>query len=226
MVINVPSLANISLLEMESKVQQLVEGGVRCFHVDIMDGHYVPNLCFPPSFVRDLKKKYPHCMVEVHLMAENPMSYFSLLGEYGADCISFHLGTTPFTVRALTMLGELEIKAGVVLNPSQPVEMLEPFAHLLDYVVFMSVEPGYAGQRFLPGAMERLAELSDFRRRHRLCFQILVDGGVSYEVADQCIRNGADMLVTGIYMIFDQPDGIVEACKRFEEAFGGVRQNV
>ncbi|MFV0411752.1 MAG: ribulose-phosphate 3-epimerase, partial [Oscillospiraceae bacterium] len=115
MVINAPSLANINFMQFGEQVEQLVEGGVRFFHVDIMDGHYVPNLCFPPTVVRDLKEKYPECTVEVHLMVDDPISYLEKLKEYGADYVSFHADSTNFVVRTLMAIKKLGMKAGIVL---------------------------------------------------------------------------------------------------------------
>ena len=222
MVINAPSLANIPLLDFPGQVQELYDAGVRFFHVDIMDGHYVPNLCFPASLVGELKEKYPDCTVEVHMMVDNPFAYIAQMKDLGADWLSFHCDSTRFVRRGLTMIRDAGMKAGVVLNPSQRIDVLEPYANLLDYVVFMSVEPGFAGQKFLPGSMERLRELSAFRRSHSLPFSIVVDGGVSYDNAAEAVRCGADALVTNIYMIFRQPEGITGACRRFQQELGSV----
>ena len=226
MVINAPSLANIPLLDFPSQVQELYDAGVRFFHVDIMDGHYVPNLCFPTSLVGELKEKYPDCTVEVHLMVDDPFRYIDQMKALGADWLSFHCDSTRFVRRGLTMIRAAGMRAGVVLNPSQQVSVLEPYGQLLDYVVFMSVEPGFAGQKFLPGSMERLRELSAFRRRQGLSFSIIVDGGVSYANAAEAVRAGADALVTNIYMIFRQKDGITAACQRFRRELEGVAADI
>lgn len=222
MVVNAPSLANIDLLEFGDKVQELYDAGVRFFHVDLMDGHYVNNLCFPTTVVRSLKQKYPDVTVEVHMMVSDPMKYIPLLKEYGADYVGFHLDATSFARRTITEIKAAGMKAGVAINPSQRVDVIEPLAGLVDYVIFMSVEPGFAGQKFLPGSMERLAELARIRKQGGYDFRILVDGGVNYEIAADSVKNGADMIVSNIYMIFNQPEGITEACKRFVRELGDV----
>lgn len=223
MVINAPSLANINFMELDEKINELINGDVNFFHVDIMDGHYVKNLCFPVSFVRDLKNKYPHQTVDVHLMVDDPAEYIEQLHQSGTDYISFHCDSTPFVRRVIKMIRDKGMKAGVVINPSQQVEVIEPYAFLLDYVVLMSVEPGFSGQKFLSGSLERLKKLALFRKHNNLNFKISIDGGVNYDIAADCVRNGADIIVTNIYTIFNQPDGIVSACNRFYNTLKDVK---
>ncbi len=164
-VINAPSLANCSLLHMREEVCQLVEGGADWFHIDIMDGHYVPNLCFPVRLIGELKKEYPEIAIDVHLMVPNPESYVEALAEQGANYISFHLDSTSFSRRLLSRIRELGCKAGIVINPSQPISLLEPLLSFADYIVLMTVEPGFAGQSFLPDSIGRLEELVALRTR-------------------------------------------------------------
>lgn len=215
--INAASIGNIPFTEFGQQVEELVQGGVDFFHVDIMDGHYVPNLCFPVSVISDLKQKYPHCTCEVHMMVDDPASYIDRIAAAGADYASFHIDSTPFIRRTLTQIQKQNMKAGVVINPSQRIDLLEPYIQLLDYVTLMAVEPGFAGQKFLPGSMERLRELALLRKKHNAAFQIMVDGGVAYDILPDLLRNGADMFVNGIYTIFKQKEGITAACKKFTE---------
>lgn len=222
MVINAPSLANIPLTDFPGQLQQLYEGGVRFFHVDLMDGHYVPNLCFPIRAVGDVKKAYPDCEVEVHMMVSNPFDYIEPMREQGADRLSFHIDSTSFVRRCLTQIRAAGMKAGVALNPSQPISILQPFMHYLDQVVFMSVEPGFAGQKFLEGSMERLKELRAFRDENNLDFMIIVDGGVHYGILEEAVESGADAIVTNIYTVFQQSEGITAACRKFEKTVGNM----
>ena len=215
--INCPSLANSSLLELDRDVAQLWEGGARFFHVDIMDGHYVPNLCYPLRVISDLKGKYPDMIIDVHLMVTNPADYVERLRQAGADYVSFHVDSTNFAIRLLRSIKEAGMKAGVVLNPSQRVDVLTPYLDRVDYVVLMTVEPGYAGQTFMTQAIPRVAELSALRKASGRDFLISIDGGINYPNVVPCVRNGANMFVTGIYTVYHQEDGIVSACKRFEE---------
>lgn len=200
MVINNPSLANIPFMQFGDQNEELYQSGVRIFHVDIMDGHYVPNLCFPVSVIKEIKQRWSDVEAEVHLMVEDPFAYVEPLRASGADRVSFHADSTRFVRRALTVYLETGMCPGVVIDPSQPIHSLRPYAPYLDQVVFMSVEPGFAGQKLLPGSLEKLRELSELRKEMGLHFDIIVDGGVSYGNAVDCVCPGADMLVTNMYM--------------------------
>lgn len=215
--INCPSLANSNLLELDSDVAQLLEGGARYFHIDIMDGHYVPNLCYPIRVISDLKAKYPQIIADVHMMVTNPADYIDRLKAAGADYVSFHVDSTNFTIRTLRAIKAAGMKAGVVINPSQRIDVLEPYIDQVDYVVLMTVEPGFAGQQFMVEAIPRVAELSALREKCGNDFLISIDGGINYPNVQPCVRNGANMFITGIYTVYRQEDGIVSACHRFEQ---------
>ncbi len=221
-IINAPSLANCNGLQMGEDIAQLVEGGVNFLHFDIMDGHYVPNICLPLNYIRDIKNKYPDITMEVHMMVDNPAAYISRLAETGADYVSFHADATRFCRRTITEIRAAGMKAGVVVNPSQRIDILEPYAGLIDYVILMTVEPGFAGQLFLPNSVERIRELNKLRQSSKANFLIEIDGGVDYQNTEDCILAGADILVTGVYITFRQKEGIVSACKRFDEYMSRV----
>ena len=219
--INAPSIANCDLLNMAKQIDELIAGNVRFLHIDLTDGHYVPNLLFPTSIVKAIKTKYPDIIADVHLMVTNPQDYISQLKEYGADYVSFHIDSTNFSIRLLRDIRSKGMKAGVVINPSQKIDIIEPLVNYLDYVVLMTVEPGFAGQKFMEGSLERLAELNMLRKRTKTKFLISIDGGIDYPNSVESLKRGAEILVTGIYTVFNQSDSLTDACIRFEKEMGG-----
>lgn len=216
-VINSPSLANCNTLYIRDDVQELRKAGVTCLHVDIMDGHYVPNLCFPARFVKDMKDEYPDMILDVHMMVTEPIQYIDRMADAKVDYLSFHVDSTPFVIRVIDQIRARGIRPGIVINPSQCVEVIEPFVDLIDMVTLMAVEPGFAGQIFMPRTIERVERLASIRKKSGKDFLISVDGAINYESLIPCIKRGANMIVTGIFTVFQQPDGIHSACQRFDE---------
>lgn len=216
--INAPSLANCSLLDFGDQLEELVAAGIRQFHLDIMDGHYVPNLGLPLSVVSDIKQRYPDAVADVHLMVEAPESYVDRLSTLGADYVSFPSDSTKFVIRTATAIIEAGMKPGVVINPSQPIDVVAPYLGILDRVVLMTVEPGIHGQVALEGSLERVEAIARLRDRLAPHVSIETDGGVDIDLARAFLSRGADVLVTGNLAIFQQPGGIAEAVGRFERA--------
>lgn len=224
-VTNAPSLANCDIFTLAQDVKELAAGGVEVVHVDIMDGHYVPNLCFAVSAIADITRNHPALKSDVHLMVEDPAGYVDPLADAGASYVSFHSDSTRYVRRTIAALHARGVKAGVAINPSQPVRVIEPYIHDLDYVVLMTVEPGFAGQKVLEGSLERVEELAGLREQTGTDFAIEIDGGVDPVFGAECVRRGADMLVTGIYAVFDQHDGIEAAVRRFDTSMIEAAQN-
>ena len=216
--INSPSIANCDLLRLGEQIDELLGGNVKFLHIDLMDGHYVPNLFLPPTIVKAIKEAHPDVIADVHLMVSNPFDYVDRLAAYGADYFSFHLDSTSFAIRLINLIQSKGMKAGVVINPSQRIDALEPLVPYLDLVVLMTVEPGFAGQKFMDGSLERLASLTALRKSSNAKFLISVDGGIDYPNSYASVKLGADILITGIYTVFNQPDSLSEACLRFEKA--------
>lgn len=216
-VINSPSLANCNTLYIREDIEKLREAGVRFLHVDLMDGNYVPNLCFPIRFVQDLKNEYPDMILDVHIMVNDPISYVDRMADAKVDYLSFHIDSTPFVIRTIDKIRSAGMKPGIVINPSQRVEVIEPYADMVDMVTLMAVEPGFAGQRFMQRTIKRVGEAASIRKKEKLEFLINVDGAINYESLIPCIQRGANVIVTGIFTVFQQPDGISGACLRFSE---------
>ena len=218
--INSASVINVPFLEMREQLDELAAGGTKFFHIDLMDGHYVPNLCMPIKLIRELKDAYPQIVMDVHIMVTNPQDYIERLREAGADYVAFHTDSTPFVRRIINEIHGAGMKAGIVINPSQRIDHIEPYIEYVDMVMLMAVEPGFAGQPLLEGSMERLQEIADLRRQYGCKFLISVDGGIDHERCLRCREIGVDMIVGTVHNIFKQPDGLKSACMRFEREFG------
>lgn len=204
-----PTLACGNLLNYKEDLDILKALGNRILHIDIMDGHYVPNLCFDLNTIRAIKNNYDF-LLDVHLMVTNPEDYLEPLKQIGVDFISFHIDATSFSIRLLKQIRELGIRAGIVINPSQSIASaihLYPYA---DFVLLMAVEPGFSGQQFIPETFSKLDELRRLRKEQHYQFLIEVDGGISNENSVPCIQAGADILVSGAFGVFMRKNGLKE----------------
>lgn len=218
--INSASVINTHFLDMKTELDALVAGGTSMFHIDLMDGHYVPNLCLPIKLLAELHAVYPGIEMDVHIMVTNPSDYIQRLAEAGADYVCFHTDCTPFVRRTINEIRAAGMKPGIVINPSQRIDHIVPFVAFVDMVMLMTVEPGFAGQPFLAGGMERLQEIADIRQQYGCHFLINVDGGIDQEMGIRCKEIGVDVIVGTKYNIFDQKIGLAEACRRFNRELG------
>ncbi len=213
-----PTLACADPLHLARDLDALERGGAGMLHVDVMDGHYVPNLCLNFDQAMAIRRAKPDLPMDLHLMVTDPFAWLDKLRAVNPTHVSFHLDATPFALRLISQLRAMGIHPGVVLNPSQPTELLDPVLDQVDYVLLMGVEPGFSGQSFLPQTLSRLAELDAKRRQRKLSFQIMVDGGIDHENGPACARAGADILVGGAFVCFGQPDGVEASSRRFVQA--------
>lgn len=210
-----PTLACADPLRLAEDVDALVRGGAEMLHIDIMDGHYVPNLCLSFDQAAAIRRYCPQLPMDLHLMVENPFAWLEQLAELAPDRVSFHLDSTPFALRFIDRLRALGIRPGAALNPSQPLGVLDEVLACVDFVLVMGVEPGFSGQRFLARTPERVGALAGLRRERGLAFSITVDGGVDHVNGLACAAAGADILVGGAFVCFGQPDGIEASSRRF-----------
>lgn len=218
--INSVSVVNAGFLHLKEQLDECVAGGATMFHIDLMDGHYVPNLCCPVPYVAELKKEYPQVTMDIHLMVTNPQDYIEPLAKAGADYVSFHTDSTNFVRRTLSNIRAAGMKPGIIINPSQRIDHIVPFIKYFDMVTLMAVEPGFAGQPFLEGSMERLRELADLREKYGCSYLINVDGGVNHEREKLCKEIGVDVIIGTVHNIFRQPEGLKAACERFNRELG------
>jgi ribulose-phosphate 3-epimerase len=178
--------------------------GVKFYHLDIMDGHFVPNLSFGPGVVKTIDTLTPH-FLDVHLMLSEPEKYFGPFVKAGADNITFHLEVHPDPTPFARQLKELGVKAGISINPDMPVEKVLPFLQYFDYLLVMSVFPGFGGQKFISSALAKVDAALDYIQKNKLSTLIEVDGGVDINNAATVVAAGADILVMGTGF-FGRPD--------------------
>jgi len=191
-----PSILSADFAHLAEQVARAQEGGAAVIHVDVMDGHFVPNLTLGAPVVKSLRKvtKLP---LDCHLMIDNPDEFIPIFAEAGADWISIHQEATVHLNRTLQHIRDHGVRAGVVINPATPVETLAEVLDMVDYVLVMSVNPGFGGQRFLPNSLRKMRHLAEIRSQRGLNYRIEVDGGVALDTVAEVVRSGAEILVAG-----------------------------
>lgn len=215
-----PSILAANFAELASDARKAIDGGGTVLHLDIMDGHFVPNLTIGPPVVRSLRKelKIPF---DCHLMIENPDFFIPEFVEAGANWISVHQEACIHLDRTLHLIASHGCKPGVVLNPATPVETLTEVLDLVHHVLVMSVNPGFGGQKFIPNSLNKIAALARMRAERKLDFRIEVDGGVDLETVSDVVKAGAELLVAGS-AVFSHGDIRANATKLLEAARAAV----
>ncbi len=201
-----------------------MEGGGTLIHVDIMDGHFVPNLTVGPPVVASLRRA-TELPLDVHLMIENPDQYIPAFADAGANWISVHQEACRHLHRALEMIRQHGCRVGVVLNPATPVETLSEVLGMVDYVLVMSVNPGFGGQKFIPHSLVKVRELVNMRQARGLDFRIEIDGGVALDTVAEIVRAGVEILVAG-NAVFGKGDPRTNAQKLLKAANEAMLQKV
>ena len=212
-----PTLACADRMNMGRDVDTLTKLGARLFHLDIMDGNYVPNLCLDFDTIRGIKKR-SNVPLDIHIMVLDPFAYVERIAEIGPEYLSFHMDATGYPIRLIDEIKKRGMKPGVVLNPGQSVNMLEYVIDEVLMVQVMSVEPGFAGQSFIPDSLEKIEKLALIREKEKSDFVIAVDGGIDVEYGKQCIQRGADIIVVGALAIFFEGVPLEKAYKEYESA--------
>jgi len=191
-----PSILSADFARLAEQVERATAGGGSVIHVDIMDGHFVPNLTIGPPVVKSLRKA-TRLPLDCHLMIENPDQYIGDFAEAGADWISVHQEACRHLNRTLNLIKSHNCRAGVVINPATPVETLSEVLDLVDHVLVMSVNPGFGGQKFIPETLGKVRKLADQRARRGYGYRIEIDGGVGLDTVTEVVRAGAEILVAG-----------------------------
>ncbi|USK40604.1 ribulose-phosphate 3-epimerase [Cytobacillus firmus] len=199
-----PSILSADFSKLGEEIKDVERGGADYIHVDVMDGHFVPNITIGPLIV-DAIRPVTKLPLDVHLMIEDPDSYIEAFANAGADYITVHAEACRHLHRTVHFIKSFGVKAGVVLNPATPVNMIEHVVEDIDMVLLMSVNPGFGGQKFIPSVLPKIAAVKKLADAKGLNIEIEVDGGVNEETAQLCIEAGANVLVAGS-AIYNQKD--------------------
>ena len=191
-----PSILSADFSQLGSEIKRLEESGADMIHVDVMDGHFVPNLTIGPPVIKALKKQ-TSIIFDVHLMISPVHKYIEAYSDAGADIITIHPEATEDLSASISKIKQLNKKAGVSLNPETKVSVIKNYLEQIDLVLIMSVNPGFGGQKFMPEVLEKIKELKNIQKNENIDFDIEIDGGINFENSKIAIKAGANILVSG-----------------------------
>jgi ribulose-phosphate 3-epimerase len=203
-----PSILSADFSQLGNEIKRLEEGGADLIHVDVMDGHFVPNLTIGPPVIKALKK---NCSIkfDVHLMISPVHKYIDAYADAGADIITIHPEATDNLSSSIKKIKDLGKKVGVSLNPETKVSIIKDHLDQIDLVLIMSVNPGFGGQKFMPEVLDKIKELKNIQREQNIDFDIEIDGGINFENSKMAIEAGANILVSGT-TIFKSNNGDIK----------------
>ena len=191
-----PSILSADFSQLGNEIKRLEEGGADMIHVDVMDGHFVPNLTIGPPVIKALRKK---CSIkfDVHLMISPVHKYIEAYSDAGADIITIHPEATDNLEESILKIKSLNKKVGVSLNPESKIDLIIDYLEKIDLVLIMSVNPGFGGQKFMPEVLDKIRELKKIQSKNNLNFDIEIDGGINFDNCQSAIEAGANILVSG-----------------------------
>ena len=199
-----PSILSADFSKLGDEIKEVEQAGADYIHVDVMDGHFVPNITIGPLIV-DAIRPVTNLPLDVHLMIENPDQYIDQFADSGADIITVHYEACTHLHRTIMHIKEKGVKAGLVINPATPVELIRPILPELDLLLFMTVNPGFGGQSFIPSVLDQIKQADQWRKDMQLDLEFEVDGGINTETAVWCKEAGIDVFVAGSF-IFNKTD--------------------
>ena len=191
-----PSILSADFNQLGNEIKRLEEGGADMIHVDVMDGHFVPNLTIGPPVIKALKK-HSSMLFDVHLMISPVHKYIEAYSDAGADIITIHPEATDSLKKSIMKIKDLKKKVGVSLNPETNIDVILDHLEQIDLVLVMSVNPGFGGQKFMPEVLNKIKELKKIQQKKKLNFDIEIDGGINFENSKIAIEAGANILVSG-----------------------------
>ena len=210
-----PSILSADFSNLRNEIKRLQTGGADLIHVDVMDGHFVPNLTIGPPVIRALRK-YTKVPFDVHLMISPVHKYIEDYAQAGADIITIHPEATKNLRDSIKLIKKLKKKVGLSLNPNTKINVIKKYLKSIDLVLIMSVYPGFGGQKFIVKTLEKIKELSNIKKQKRLKFDIEVDGGINFENAKDVIKAGANVLVSGTTIFKNNNGNIKQNIKKLK----------